>query len=213
MGQPRLTGLKTKYLDISYASESPREKLDIFLPNDGKGPFPVIIAIHGGAFKFGDKADSQLNPMLEGLKRGYAVVAINYRLSWEAKWPAQINDVKAAIKFIRANAEKLNINPNKIAVWGGSGGGFLAALAGTSGDVKALEDNNLGYPEISSKVEAVVDWFGPINFISQDEQRKVLGLNTQKHIEEDFEPAVDDQNITDIPRVVESANPARIYNF
>lgn len=201
--------IKTKYLDISYADESPREKLDIYLPNDGKGPFPVIIAIHGGAFKFGDKTDSQLTPMLEGLKRGYAVVSINYRLSWEAKWPAQINDVKAAIKFIRVNAKKLNLNPDKIAVWGGSGGGILAALAGTSGDVKSLEDENLGYPNVSSKVQAVVDWFGPINFIPQDEQRKVLGLNARKHVKEDsFDHAVEGLNITDIPRVIESANPS-----
>lgn len=198
-----------KFLDISYAYESPSEKLDIYYPNEGKGPFPVIISIHGGAFKFGDKADTMLNPMLEGVKRGYVVISINYRLSGEAKWPAQINDVKAAIKFIRANAEKLNIEPNKIAVWGGAGGGFLAALAGTSGDVKSLEDPNFGNENVSSKVQAVVDWFGPINFISLDEQRKILGLNAQKHIEEDsFEPIVNDQIITDIPRIVESANPA-----
>lgn len=198
-----------KFLDISYAYESPSEKLDIYYPNEGKGPFPVIISIHGGAFKFGDKADTMLNPMLEGVKRGYVVISINYRLSGEAKWPAQINDVKAAIKFIRANAEKLNIEPNKIAVWGGAGGGFLAALAGTSGDVKSLEDPNFGNENVSSKVQAVVDWFGPINFIPLNEQRKVLGLNALKHIEEDsFEPIVNDQIITDIPRIIESANPA-----
>lgn len=197
-----------KYINIAYGYESPSEKLDIYYPNEGKGPFPVIISIHGGAFKFGDKADSMLNPMLEGVKRGYVVISINYRLSGEAKWPAQINDVKAAIKFIRVNAKKLNIEPDKIAVWGGSAGGNLAALAGTSADVKSLEDPNLGHADVSSKVQAVVDWFGPINFLTMDKQWEVIGIDGQKHSDANsFESQLMGQKITDIPQLVESANP------
>lgn len=149
--------IKTKYLDLAYASESPAQKLDIYLPNEGVGPFPVIISIHGGAFKFGDKADGQLTPMLEGLKHGYAVVGVNYRLSGEALYPAQINDIKAAIRFLRANASEYNLDKEKFATWGGSAGGNLAAMAGTSGDVKELEDLSLGNAGESSRVQAVVE--------------------------------------------------------
>src|SRR5512137_108243 len=78
--------VKRRFLDIAYAGLSPSQKLDIYLPDEGSGPFPVIVALHGGAFMGGDKADMQVLPMLEGLKRGYAVVAINYRLSGEAKF-------------------------------------------------------------------------------------------------------------------------------
>jgi hypothetical protein len=79
--------IRRKFLDIPYAHLSPTQKLDIYLPDEGEGPFPVIVAIHGGAFMGCDKGDLQVLPMLEGLKRGYAVVAINYRLSWEPGSP------------------------------------------------------------------------------------------------------------------------------
>ena len=163
---------KKKWTDIPYATISKSEKLDIYLPNDGIGPFPVIVSIHGGAFIAGDKDDEQLIPMLEGLKRGYAVVSINYRLSGEATIPAQINDVKTAIRFLRTNANTYSLNPDKIATWGSSAGANLAALAGTSGGIKELEGLSLGNPEQSSSVQAVVDWFGPINFLTMDAQFK-----------------------------------------
>lgn len=159
-------GVQCKWLDIPYANLSSAEKLDIYLPNAGEGPFPVIVAIHGGSFIRGDKRDFQIVPIMEALKRGYAVVSINYRLSGEAKFPSQINDVKAAIRWIRANAEQYALNPKKIAVWGDSAGGNLAALAGTSGNVKELEDLSLGNSDQSSSVSAVVDWYGPINFLT-----------------------------------------------
>jgi len=150
--------ISRKWLDIAYASKSPAQKLDIYLPDAGDGPFPVILSIHGGAFKGGDKGDNQVVPMLEGVRRGYAVVSINYRLSGEAISPAQINDIKAAVRWIRANAKQYKFNPDKIAAWGGSAGGNLAALLGTSGDVKELEDGSQGNANQSSRVQAVVDW-------------------------------------------------------
>jgi acetyl esterase/lipase len=94
--------IKRKFLDIPYAPLSPSQRLDIYLPNEGDGPFPVIVAIHGGAFMGCDKADMQVLPMLEGLKRGYAVVSINYRMSGEAKFPALVQDAKAAVRWVRA---------------------------------------------------------------------------------------------------------------
>ncbi|HAJ78176.1 MAG TPA: alpha/beta hydrolase [Fibrobacteres bacterium] len=164
--------LQRKWLDISYAPQSPAQKLDIYLPNEGTGPFSIIMAIHGGSFVRGDKRDFQIVPIMEALKRNYAVVAINYRLSNEAQFPCQINDVKAAIRWIRANGGKYTLNPEKIAVWGDSAGGNLAALAGTSCNVKELEDLSMGNPDQSSHVDAVVDWYGPINFLTMGNQLK-----------------------------------------
>ncbi|MFI5156185.1 MAG: alpha/beta hydrolase fold domain-containing protein, partial [Chitinophagales bacterium] len=149
-GQPnaglKSDSIKNKWLDIAYASISPAEKLDIYIPNTGNGPFPIILAIHGGAFKMGDKASGEITPMLEGLTRGYALVSINYRMSGEAKAPKLIQDVKAAIRWIRANAKQYKLNPDKIAAWGSSAGGHLSSLAGTSGGINELEDLSLGNP-------------------------------------------------------------------
>lgn len=203
-----VSNIKRKWLDLPYAKLSPAEKLDIYLPDKGDGPFPVIISIHGGAFMFGDKADGQLNPMLKGLKNGYAIVSVNYRMSGEALFPANINDIKAAIRWVKANSANYNFSPNKIALWGGSAGGNLAALAGTSGDVKELEDMSMGNANQSSRVMAVVDWFGPTNFLLMDEQLTKTGNGKPNHSEANSpESKVLGQKITTIPVKVEMANP------
>ncbi|MGL5125257.1 MAG: alpha/beta hydrolase fold domain-containing protein, partial [Fusobacteriaceae bacterium] len=128
---PNIDFIKNKFLDVPYKELWPSQKLDIYLPNIKKfEKNPVIITIHGGAFFGGDKYDGQLNPMLEALKEGFSVVSINYRLSPEDRWPAQIDDVMASIDFIIANADKYSLDVSKIILWGGSAGGHLSALAG-----------------------------------------------------------------------------------
>lgn len=202
-------GIERKFLDIPYASVSPSQKLDIYLPNEGKGPFPVIVSIHGGAFMMGDKGDMQANAMITGLKHGYAVVSINYRMSGEALFPKDIQDVKAAIRFIKANASKYQLNPKKIATWGGSAGGNLAALAGTTGGIKELEDLSLGNADQNSEVQAVVDWFGPIDFLQMDPQFKLSGKGKPDHSEANSpESKILGKQITLIPELVKAANPA-----
>jgi acetyl esterase/lipase len=166
--------IKTKHVDLAYAAKSETQKLDLYLPNEGSGPFPLIIEIHGGAFMMGSKT-SMAGPILEALKRGYAVASISYRLSGEALFPAAIQDVKAAIRFLRANAAQYKLNPAKFATWGGSAGGNLSALAGTSGGVAALADLSLGNPSVSDAVQATVDWYGPIYFSTMDAEFKALG--------------------------------------
>ena len=157
----------------------------------------------------GDKADGQVNGPKEGLNRGYAVVSINYRLSGEAKWPAQIYDVKAAIRWVKANASQYALNANKIAVWGGSAGGFLSALAGTSAGVSALEDLSLGNAGQSSNVQAVVDLFGPINFLTMDAEFAASGIAGETHnVATSPESQLFGQLITEIPDKVTAASPA-----
>lgn len=209
-GMPKVktAGIKNKWLDIAYAGISTAQKLDIYLPDDSTKAYPVIISVHGGAFMFGDKADGQVNPMLEGLKRGYAVVSINYRLSGEALFPKNINDVKAAIRWVKANAKQYKLYPDKIALWGGSAGGNLSALAGTSGNVKELEDLSLGNANQTSLVQAVVDWFGPTDFLKMDEQLTATGNGKPDHSEANSpESKVLGQKITEIPDKVKLANP------
>lgn len=164
---------RRKWLDLPYADRSTSQKLDIYLPEKGEGPFPVIIAIHGGSFTIGDKRDFQVVPVLRALERGYAVAAINYRLTGEARFPAQINDVKAAIRWIRAHGAQYALRPDRIALWGDSAGGNLAALAGVTGDDDALDDKNLGDAGQSSAVTAVVDWYGPIDFLTMGDPKRL----------------------------------------
>ena len=207
-GARDIQSIERKWLDVSYANASSAQKLDIYLPNEKGKIFPVIISIHGGAFMSGDKADNQVLPMLTGLERGYAIISINYRLSGEAKFPAQIFDVKAAIRWVKANATKYNLDPDKHAVWGGSAGGHLASLAGTSAGVSELEDLSMGNSEYSSRVQAVVDWFGPIDFLQMDEQFVVSGKGKPDHsLADSPESKLLGQKITEIPELVKKANP------
>lgn len=208
MSKAPTAAISRKWLDVAYAQTSAAQKLDVFLPEEGDGPFPVIVSIHGGAFRFGDKADGQLTPMLEGLKRGYAVVSINYRMSGEALFPAAVHDVKAAIRWIRANTATYHFEAEKIAVWGGSAGGHLSAMAGVTGGVKDLEDLSLGNPDQSSRVQAVVDWFGPTNFLMMDEAFKASSKGKPDHDEAGSpESLYLGKKITEIPELVKASNP------
>lgn len=142
-----------------------RQKLDLYLPADGEGPFPVVAWIHGGGWAAGDK--NGCPPLSSGfVARGYAAVSIGYRLSGDAIFPAQIQDCKAALRWLRANAQKFQLDPNRIGVWGSSAGGHLAALLGTSGGVSEFDvGENPGQP---SHVQAVVDFYGPTDFLQMD---------------------------------------------
>jgi acetyl esterase/lipase len=137
-----------------------RQTLDLYLPEKADSPLPVIVWVHGGGWRRGSKDRC---PALPLSAKGYAVASINYRLSQHAAFPAQIEDCKAAIRWLRANAKKHNLDADHIGVWGASAGGHLVALLGTTCGMKELE-GKLGNGECSSKVQCVVDWFGPTDF-------------------------------------------------
>jgi acetyl esterase/lipase len=202
---PTGTSTATTYTNVAYASASNAQKLDIYLPS-GDGPFPVVVFIHGGAFLMGDKSMEASNAaVLVG--KGYAAVSINYRLSGEAKFPAQIQDCKAAVRFLRANAAKYKLNPDKIASWGASAGGNLSALLGTSGGVTELEGSELGNSSFSSAVLVSVDWFGPINFLSMDTEASALGFTLTTNSASSPESMLMGAAIQTIPSQVAKANP------
>src|SRR5580658_8511094 len=125
---------------------SPSQRLDLYAPKKAK-QVPLIVWIHGGAFLFGSKEGFPVEPVpLHLLLEGYAVASINYRLSPEAVFPAQLEDCKAAIRWLRAHADEIGIDPNRIGVWGASAGGNLAALVGATGEIRDFEvGENLGY--------------------------------------------------------------------
>ena len=168
--QARLPEGATVQRDLAYVlGGHERQKLDLYLPKDGTN-LPLIINIHGGAFKMGSK---EQGVPTEYLAQGYAVASINYRLSQHAKFPAQIEDCKAAVRWLRAHAHEYRLDPNHIAAWGASAGGHLAAMLGTTGDTKEFDVGaNLDQP---SRVQAVVDYFGPTDFLQMDAHRLPSG--------------------------------------
>ena len=170
-----------KWLDLPYATLSPVQQLDIYLPDSGGGPFPVILNIHGGAFAMGNKRDIRLLPLLSGLSRGYAVVSVNYRLSGEAIFPAGIQDVKAAVRWVRAHAHEYLLDGERIVAWGNSSGANFAAMMAVTAGERMFDDPSLGNEAYPCFVRAAVDWFGPVDFLSMDEQLAESGLGPCDH--------------------------------
>jgi acetyl esterase/lipase len=149
-------------LDIPYGDAgNPRQRLDLYLPKNRKsGNLPVIVFLHGGGWMFGNKSDGACSLMPFVRSGEYAGISSGYRLSGEAQWPAQIHDVKAAIRWVRANASKYGLDASHIGVWGRSSGAHLALMLGMSCDVPELEGNIGPYQGVSSKVTAVANIFG-----------------------------------------------------
>lgn len=172
--------------DIPYAdTDNPRQRLDLYLPKERKSDktLPVIVFIHGGGWRNGDKAGG-LNQIARFVSSGqYAGASIGYRLTNEAQWPAQIHDCKAAIRWIKANAKEHGLDPEKIAVWGTSAGGHLVSFLGTSGDVPALEGSLGKHPDQNSRVACVVNFFGPENFVTMVTQPSKIDRTTTDYPE------------------------------
>jgi acetyl esterase/lipase len=152
--------------DIEYAKAGDVSlKLDVFKPKQASNtPRACVVWIHGGGWQGGNKSSGAARLSSYAASGDYVGVSVGYRLTDVAPWPAQIHDCKAAIRYIRANADKLGFDANKIGVWGASAGGHLVSLLGTSGDVKELE-GNLGTTAVSSRVACVVDFCGPSDFL------------------------------------------------
>ena len=172
-GSSTPTGATPTKAAIAYASESPTQTLDLYLPEDtGDGPVPVVVLIHGGAFKMGD-ASMEAAHAAALVDEGIAAASVNYRLSGEAPFPAGAQDVKAAVRWLRANADTYGLDPDRIGAWGESAGGWMANMLGATGDqATVFDDDALGTADQSDAVQAVVSWFGPSDFATMDEQAK-----------------------------------------
>jgi len=153
--------------NLPYAA-GPSHLLDLYLPRASAKPLPVVVWVHGGGWRSGSKEDVQ--QALRLVCRGFALASIDYRLTGEAIFAAQIHDVKAAVRFLRASAATYGLDAARIAIFGSSAGGHLAALAATSTGVADLEDLALGNASQSSGVQALVDWYGPTQVSGMDAQ-------------------------------------------
>jgi acetyl esterase/lipase len=165
--------------DIPYAgTENPRQILDLYLPkNPDNKSLPLLVFIHGGGWRNGSK-DTALNKISPLLESGdYACAAINYRLTDEAQWPAQIHDCKAALRYLRAHAAEHGIDPEKFAVWGTSAGGHLVAMLGVSHEVEGLEGNIGNHTDQSTAVQAVINYFGPSELLTMDDHPGTMTHN------------------------------------
>lgn len=173
---------------VSYASNSESQICDIYLP-EGEGNFPVIVLVHGGGFAFGDQTMPIILPVIKaGVENGYAVVSVDYRKSAEAAFPAALSDVKAAVRFIRANAEYYGFDPEHIAVWGESAGAYLSLMTALTPEAKELNGDVSDNVEQSSAVNVLVDFYGPVEFYTMDEEYAALGrLDTSYSEESSFE--------------------------
>jgi acetyl esterase/lipase len=168
---PDVSGQAEKISNLYYVEKkrtSIEQTLDLYLPRDKKlRPYRVIIWIHGGSWLGGDKNSDVLPARM--LADRYAVASLDYRFTNEAPFPAQIYDVKAAVRFLRAHAKEYHLDPDHFLVWGTSAGGYLAAMLGTTGNVKSMEGSS-GWGNHSSRVQGVIDWCGPTDFNTAQSQ-------------------------------------------
>jgi acetyl esterase/lipase len=160
-----------EYRNLPYVTHGhPRQVLDLYLPENADKS-PLIIWIHGGAWLEGSKDDFVPS---EYLADGYAVASINYRLSQHAIFPAQIQDCKAAVRWLRAHADPYHLDALRFGAWGASAGGHLVAMLGVSGHTDEFEvGDNIS---VSSRIQAVVDYFGPTDFLQMDDHRLPDGM-------------------------------------
>lgn len=180
------------YQNVAYASNSKNEVMDVYKAENATGKDPVIVVVHGGGFKFGDQSMPIIQPIIEaGTANGYVVASVDYRKSGEAAFPAAVGDVKAAVRYLKAHAEEYGIDPDKIVVWGESAGAYLAAITATTPNVDSLNADVSDNLEQDSIVAALVDFYGPIEFATMDEEFTALGNtasanHTKGSFESDF---------------------------
>jgi acetyl esterase/lipase len=165
---PRIPDSIELKADLPYAgNDNPRQALDLYLPKKRATdkPLPVVVYIHGGGWSGGSRAGG--GPAFGAAMSGnYAGISVGYRLSGEVKWPAQIHDCKAAIRWIRGHAKEYNLDPERIGITGSSAGGHLVCLLGLTGDTKQLEGTIGEFTSLSSKVNCVVNYYGPTDMAS-----------------------------------------------
>ena len=153
-----LEDLCDSFLDLPYLDRSENQVLDIYIPKIGQKPYPTMIYIHGGGLIRGDKT-RHINPLLQGLRYGYALACINYRLASEAPFPAMIYDVTSAIRYLKANSDKYHLDKDRFLVWGETHGSYLGCLVGVYGKSNIYNDPECEYTEYDASVAGIVDYW------------------------------------------------------
>ena len=153
------SGIKRKFPDIAYGN-FPSRMLDLYLPEDGEGPFPTIVFFHGGAFWGGSRKDFQCIYALKGILRGYAVASVDYSLCDDALFPAGVQDCMAAVRYLRKHAAQYKLDPERIAVMGDSAGAYMAAMVAGAATNPALMEQDRENGDTPGNVQAMVGLFG-----------------------------------------------------
>lgn len=158
----------TCWLDVPYADEDARQMLDIYLPNEGEGPFPLIVFIHGGGWVSGDKRENTMPGVFKFPSQGYALACLEYRLVPDVRWPEPFEDVRAAIRFLRAHAAEYNLKADKIAIMGNSAGGHLACMTAAMAGRPMLQGRRYGNLDQSDAVQCLVSIYSPTDLYQCD---------------------------------------------
>ncbi len=178
---PKIDFINKKYLDIAYGYTSPLQTMDLYIPNEGEKPYPLVINVHGGGFMFCDKRDWHLYPLFYALERGFAVASINYRLSPQCRFPEHIHDVKMSIRFLKAFAEQYDIDKKNVFLWGTSAGGNMVSMVGTTWKSRLLEDLSMGYPSELCDVRGIAALCPLINMNTyQREMKALIGMEDDR---------------------------------
>ena len=194
-----------KHADVVYASIDGRDLfLDVYAPKSRPSELiPVVLWVHGGGWRGGSK--DRINRSVPILSHGFGLVSVGYRLSGEAVFPAAIADVKAAVRWVRANAPRYGFDPDRLGAWGSSAGGHLVALLGTAHEVSewdSIHEENAGF---SSRPTAVCNWFGPTDFLRMNDFPGRIDHDASNSPESRFIGGP----IQDNPEKTQRANPIR----
>ena len=156
------------FLNVPYADEDPRQVMDIWLPNEGEGPFPLIVFVHGGGWVSGNKRENTMPGVFKFPSQGYAVACIEYRLVPDVHWPEPLEDVRAAIRFLRAHAAEYNLNAENIAIMGNSAGGHLACMVAALAGRPVMNGRRYGNLDQSDAVQCLVAVYSPTDMYQLD---------------------------------------------
>ena len=156
------------WLDVPYANEDPRQVLDLWLPNEGKGPFPLIVFVHGGGWVSGNKRENTMPGVFKFPSQGYAVACVEYRLVPDVRWPEPFEDVRAAVRFLRAHATEYNLAAEKIAIMGNSAGGHLANMVAAMAGRPMLQGRRYGNLDQSDAVQCLISIYSPTDLYQCD---------------------------------------------
>lgn len=158
---------KRHWLDIPFGSD-PRQKLDIWLPDEGDGPFPTILFVHGGGWVGGDKRENTMPGAFKVMSQGYALACINYRIAPDVVWPEPLLDVRAGIRYLRAHGDEFMLKTDKLAAWGNSAGAHIINMIAALGGRPIMKGKALGNPEVDDSIQCLVSLYGPTDMYQVD---------------------------------------------
>lgn len=198
--------IRRKFMGCAYG-DAPKQSVDIYLPDEGDGPFPAVCFLHGGGWTRGNKRDAQILPFIGGTRRGYTVIAVGYRLVPSVRYPDNLFDVKAMLRWLAENAGTYFIDPDRVALAGASAGAQLAMMAAFTEGQAVYE----GAPLTKTcRIRAVVDQYGPTDFLTQHAMYDESGYARISAPDPDAVTAVDTMlgvQLTKAPNLARFLNP------